>query len=903
MTLTVGPESAGSDPGPLCYDLRDADGEPKARELSLTDINLALGRIMPDRFLVALERARVDRALTEMRGARAASGFERSEDEIAAGFFEIANASMAQAIIEVSVERGADPREHVLVGFGGAGGQHVCAIARRLGIREILLHPYAGLLSAYGIGIAQASWDGQRDGLGRLLPLQGPLPSSLATEWEELETEGRLALSEPGLREDVAGSGDEAQLEVERSLDLGYRGTDTALAILLPSEDLAREDPSDAWRAAFENEHRTRFGYVRSDREIEIKALRLQVMRAEAEAIAFDGLTPGQGGAPIPQRWTKAWFPRRGRVDASVYLREALRVGDRIVGPAMILETTGTVVVDPDFELEVDGQGVFRLRALGVGEEEARVDLSEADPVRLEVLGNRFMSIAEQMGAVLRNTSVSTNIKERLDYSCAVFDQAGGLVANAPHIPVHLGAMADTVSALRDRFAPFARGDVYVTNDPFAGGSHLPDVTVVTPVFLPGADAPGFYVASRGHHADIGGKTPGSMPADSTRLEEEGVLIDAFPLVCDGVFEEDRIRQVLATGPFPARRPDDNVADLEAMVAANRAGADLLVGLVAESGERVIQVTMAQLQRAAAAKVARELAVFPAGEHRFEDALDDGTPICVRLRIEHLAHRADHPDALPARMTIDFAGTGPASAGNLNAPSAVVRAAVIYVLRSLVAERIPLNGGCLDPVEVLIPEGSILDPPTGSAVVGGNVETSQRVVDVLLGALGRAAASQGTMNNVTFGDASFGYYETLGGGSGATARAAGASGVHTHMTNTRITDPEVLESRFPVRLLHFGLRSGSGGAGACRGGDGLARRYRFLRRVTVSLLTERRLRSPFGLEGGADGAAGRNRLRRSETGVVEELPGRCEIELAAGDELWIDTPGGGGFGFEGPDPI
>jgi len=459
--------------------------------------------------------------------------------------------------------------------------------------------------------------------------------------------------------------------------------------------------------------------------------------------------------------------------------------------------------------------------------------------------------------------------------------------------------MADTVAAIRARFEPFEPGDVLVTNDPFEGGSHLPDVTVVMPVFLASASVPSFFVASRGHHADLGGKTPGSMPADSTRLEEEGVLIEAFHLVRAGHFDEERIRRVLGSGAYPARRPDDNVADLEAMVAANRAGATLLSSLVDEAGEDVVHVTMQQLQRAAASKVARELARFEPGDHRFDDALDDGTPICVRLQIEH---DETGTASLPARMRIDFEGTGPASAGNLNAPSAVVRAAVIYVLRSLVSERIPLNGGCLDPVEISIPPGSILDPPRGSAVVGGNVETSQRVVDVLLGALGRAAASQGTMNNVTFGDEAFGYYETIGGGAGATPFAAGASAVHTHMTNTRITDPEILEARFPVRLLEFGIRDGSGGSGGHAGGDGIVRRYRFARPVVVSLLTERRIRAPFGLEGGGEGATGRNRVRRRGRSDYEELPGRVEVSLDAGDELAIETPGGGGFGSKASIP-
>jgi 5-oxoprolinase (ATP-hydrolysing) len=492
------------------------------------------------------------------------------------------------------------------------------------------------------------------------------------------------------------------------------------------------------------------------------------------------------------------------------------------------------------------------------------------------------MSIAEQMGAVLRNTSVSTNIKERLDYSCAVFDGEGGLVANAPHIPVHLGAMEETVRVVRERFPALGPGDVVATNDPFAGGSHLPDVTLVTPVFT-GDAAPAFYVASRGHHADIGGVTPGSMPADSRRLEEEGVLLEPFAVVRDGRFDETGLRERLTRARFPARSPDDNVAEFEAMAAANRCGVDLLIALVEEQGVEVVAVTMRQLQQAAAGKVRREIARLSDGEHAFRDGLDDGTPLCVSLAVDG------------ERMRIDFAGTGPAVAGNLNAPRAVVRAAVIYVLRALVAERIPLNGGCLEPVDIRIPCGSLLDPPRGSAVVGGNVETSQRVVDVLLGAIGRVAASQGTMNNVAFGDEHFGYYETIGGGAGAGDGFDGASGVHTHMTNTRITDPEVLEGRHPVRLLGFALRRGSGGAGRWRGGDGLVRSYEFLAPVTASLLSERRVTAPYGLWGGEPGRPGRN-ARVHRDGRVEELPGRVTLRLAVGDRLIVETPGGGGYG-------
>ncbi|MFP6655062.1 MAG: hydantoinase B/oxoprolinase family protein [Myxococcota bacterium] len=892
IRLTVGPESAGSTPGPLCYDRGQRGSETLRPELTVTDINFVLGRVAPDRFPFDLNRAPVEQALDEMAETLAAAGFIRTREELAAGFLEIANARMAQAIIEVSVERGADPREYLLVGYGGAAGQHVCAIAKQLGIREILMHPHAGLLSALGVGLAQTSWDGERDGLGRQLSGEGEIPDTIEEDWNALISEGRAALAEEGLPNN--------RVRVERRLDLGYVGTDTALSVALSA--IQRVEEVLVWRTAFEALHRERFGYVRNDRTIELKAVRVGVSEIEKpfSLSASKALSSGSSPADRPRsiREDLVWFPGLGRVSVPIFRREDFETGHTLTGPAMILEATGTVVLDPEFELVVDAKGVFRLSACAGFESESLPDLTESDPVRLEVLGHRFMSIAEQMGAVLRKTSVSTNIKERLDYSCAVFDREGGLVANAPHIPVHLGAMADTVSEIRSRFSPFTPGDVLVTNDPFAGGSHLPDVTVVTPVFLKGEAEPDFFVASRGHHADIGGKTPGSMPADSRHLSEEGVLIESFHLVRAGHFDEERIRRVLASGRYPARRPDDNIADLEAMIAANRAGVAGLTRLTTDVGLEVVRVTMQQLQEAAALKVARELAKFPFGEHHFADQLDDGTPICVRLSIEAAVGEESRKDGLnlAARMKIDFAGTGPASSGNLNAPSSVVRAAVIYVLRALVAERIPLNRGCLIPVEISIPADSILDPPRGSAVVGGNVETSQRVVDVLLGALGRAAASQGTMNNLAFGDDEFGYYETIGGGSGATALADGASGVHTHMTNTRITDPEILEKRTPVRLLEFGLRPGTGGAGAHRGGDGIIRRFLFLRPVVVSLLMERRESAPFGLAGGEPGAKGCNRLLRRGARHAEGLAGRAEVALEAGDELSIETPGGGGFG-------
>jgi 5-oxoprolinase (ATP-hydrolysing) len=861
--FTVGPESAGADPGPLCY------GRSASRAgtlgLALTDANHHLGRVPVDRFPFPLDGAPVAAALEALASEVSSAGHAYGPDEIAAGFVEIANAQMAQAIEEVSIRRGVDPRDFALVGFGGAGGQHVCAVARKLGMRTVLIHPLAGLLSAYGIGSAERTWDRQRDA-GRRLLEAGRIPGEVEAALLDLEGEGRAALAAEGV--------ERGAVRVERALDLRYVGTDTALTLAAPRDgDL---------EAAFAATHHTRFGYARSGRALEVVTARV---RASADPGMPLPDLPGPAeraaaGAPAPRRVARVWFPGPGWCLAPLYWREDFPMGARLSGPALVLEATSTVVVDPGWDVESVAEGTLVLRDTQ-GSAAAPDVRPLDDPVRLEVFGSRFMSIAEQMGAVLRNTAVSTNIKDRLDYSCAVFGADGGLVANAPHIPVHLGAMGETVRAVRRSLPELAPGDVAVTNDPFQGGSHLPDVTVVTPVFV--GNDPAFFVASRGHHADVGGKTPGSMPPDSHALSEEGVVLPPSLLVRGGVFDEASVRAQLGAGPWPARAPDDNVADLEAMVAANRTGVALLEALCAEQGAEGVAATMRALQKAAAGKVAVEIAKLPRGDHAFADAMDDGTPLVVCVRVDG------------ARMEIDFSGTGPASSGNLNAPAAVVQAAVLYVLRALVAERIPLNSGCLEPVSVRIPEGSLLDPPPGSAVVGGNVETSQRIVDVLLGALGLAAASQGTMNNVAFGNERFGYYETIGGGAGAGDGFVGASCVHSHMTNTRITDPEVLESRFPVRLAEFSRRVGSGGRGRYPGGDGLVRCYHFLAPVTVSLLSERRTRAPFGLEGGGDGARGRNRVERAD-GSVEQVPGHAGLTLDSGDRLVIETPGGGGYG-------
>jgi 5-oxoprolinase (ATP-hydrolysing) len=866
--LVVGPESAGADPGPLCYGLRDERGDRRASEPAITDINLFLGRIQPENFPFELERGPVEARLAELRDEAAAEGLALSELALAEGFIDVLNVAMAEAVKRISVARGHDVREHVLACFGGAGGQHACAVARQLGIATVIVHPYAGVLSAYGIGCADSLWQGSAP-----VPHPELTPSvltDLGPRFEALARSGGAALAEQGF----APEG----LRTTRLLDLRYRGTETALTLEMPEDGDAL--------AAFRRRHRQLYGYVREGRPVEILQCRVEVaglsdVRAPAPA-ATDRAPEPEPLRRTPVAFAGAW------IDTPVYRRDTLRPGARLHGPALILEAIGTVVLEPGFDAEVDAYDNLLLRRTGAQAEAVRYRAAErADPVALEAFHHLFMSIAEQMGTVLRQTSVSTNIKERLDFSCALFDRAGNLVANAPHMPVHLGAMGESVRAVLERWPHMAPGDVFVTNDPYGGGSHLPDLTVVTPVFED--DALVFFVASRAHHADVGGVTPGSMPAFSTTLDEEGVLLDCVRLVAGGDFDEERFERLFSGGRWPARNLGDNRADLEAQIAANNAGVGLLHELVAHHGLATVQVYMGFIRANAARSVRDALQRIDDGVYAFADAMDDGTAVGVTLTVAG------------DRATLDFGATGPESAGNLNAPPAVVRAAALYALRCLVDEAIPLNDGCLEPIELIIPAPSLVSPRPGRAVAGGNVETSQRLVDVLLAAFELAAASQGTMNNVTFGDDSFGHYETICGGVGAAEGYHGASAVHTHMTNTRITDPEVLETRHPVRLTAFGVRRGSGGAGRWRGGDGAIRRFRFLRRLQVSLLTQRRNRRPFGLHGGEPGAAGRN-VRVRLDGSEVELEGADGYVAEAGEELIVMTPGGGGYGApEGED--
>jgi 5-oxoprolinase (ATP-hydrolysing) len=855
--LRVGPESVGADPGPLCY------GRPGASALSLSDVNLVLGRLIPDRFPLPLASSPALAALEAVARALSERGHHYTALEVAQGFFEIANANMVQAIREVTVGRGFDVREHSLVVFGGAGGQHACALARELGVREILFHPLAGVLSAWGIGISRLGWDGSRDAGGK--PLTSETLRSLSPLFEELLEDGRGSLTRDGAALE--------RLRVERELALRYAGTEAVLDVELSS------DPARV-HSEFESAFQARFGYVDRGRSLEIAAIRVRLTEDAPE-------TPEPSGAavaraqPLPIRNARVYLSGHVEPAVPVYFRESLEPGVRLKGPAIIAEATGTIVLEPDFSLVAAAGGLLRVtrdRASIAKPAPASEPLGPgADPVLLEIYANRFMSIAEQMGSTLRQTAMSVNIRERLDFSCAVFDARGDLVANAPHIPVHLGAMSESVKAVLAAHPALEQGDIFVTNDPAHGGSHLPDITLVAPVH----DTEGtlrFFAAARGHHADVGGTTPGSMPAFSRTLAEEGVVLSSLKLGSAGRFDREGVRALLLSGPLPARRVHENLADLEAQLAAVQTGARLLLELTAERGQPEVTAYLGFVQDNAASEVRRALGSLEPGRATFRDQLDDGTPIVVTLEVSD------------QELTVDFSGTGPEHPGNLNAPRAVTLACVLYFLRVLVGKPIPLNSGCLRHVRVLIPEPSLLAPGPLRAVAGGNVETSQRVVDVLLAAAGLSAASQGTMNNLSFGDGSYGYYETVAGGAGAGRSFDGASAVHTHMTNTRITDAEVMERRFPVRIKEHAVRRGSGGRGLYRGGDGVRRTIEFLAPAQVSLLSERRATAAFGLAGGASGAPGANYLND------QALPGAVAVTVEPSDCLTVLTPGGGGYG-------
>lgn len=870
VKLVVGPESAGAQPGPACY----GRGGP----LTVTDVNVFLGKVPADRFPFPLDTEAVAARLDEVRREMmrlAAEMVPATFHELAEGFVRIANANMVRPIRNISVSRGYDPRDYVLVTFGGAGAQHACAIARELGMRRVLAHPLAGLLSAYGIGQADVRRTRDRSILEPLtantLERVRFIASELARDCaEEVLSEG---VSVERIREGLV------------TLDLRYAGVDAAIGVTLPL-DRGMAD----WRDEYERQHRRLYGYVRPGRDLELVAVRVEVTGEVPRAVEPE--QPQCERHPTASSHTTTWFGGQAE-STGVYSREDLKAGDIISGPAIVCESSSTVVIDPGFECRVLSRGELLLEDVAGRDSASAEDATSGevacDPVLLEIFNSRFAAIAEGMGLTLQRTSCSTNVKERLDFSCAIFDARGQLVVNAPHIPVHLGAMGETVKRVLADNPDLGPGDVVVTNDPYRGGSHLPDVTVVSPVHDPASGDLLFLTASRAHHAEIGGIVPGSMPPFSKNLGEEGVLIRNFRLVSRGESREADLERLLSAGRYPSRNVRDNLADVAAQVAANNSGAAQLLELVAVESRPVVEAYMKHIQAAAERKMRQALSRLPDGVYARTDFLDDGSPIQVAIT------------KTGETASIDFTGTGPVVAGNLNANRAIVTAAVLYVFRCLLAEEIPLNAGVLAPLTIHLPE-CLLSPRESAqadecpAIVGGNVETSQRVVDVLLGALGLAAGSQGTMNNFTFGDGTFGYYETICGGAGATPQRDGADAVHTHMTNTRLTDVEVIERRYPVRIREFSIRRGSGGAGQHRGGDGIVRRVEFLRPLSVSLLTERRgAYPPYGLNGGEPGATGRNRLIRADGSEVD-LGGKRQIDAQPGDVLVIETPGGGGWG-------
>ncbi len=857
----VGPQSAGANPGPACY----RRGGP----LTVTDCNVMLGRIQPAFFPRVFGPGGdepLDREATLggfealAQEIAAATGEPRTPEEAAEGFLEIAVANMANAIKEISTQRGYDVSEYTLVCFGGAGGQHACRVADALGMTRVFLHPLAGVLSAYGMGLADMRVMRERAVEARLT---AALVDRLRRDLDALGRDARAELGRQGVR-------DEAIATIER-VHLRYEGTDAALVV--PLADLP------GLVAGFEAAHRRRYGFIVEGKSHVVEAVSVEAVgRTERVADPLLARHPA-GQPPASVRMISA----AGAVETPLYERGALAPGQRIDGPAIVVEPTGTNIIEPGWRAELTARGHLVLTRAGPARRRPAMGTA-VDPVLLEIFSNLFMSIAEQMGSTLENTSYSVNIKERLDFSCAVFDRAGSLIANAPHMPVHLGSMGESVeTVIRSRAAAIAAGDVFVLNAPYNGGTHLPDVTAITPVFDTAGSRILFWVASRGHHADIGGITPGSMPPASRRVEEEGVLIDDFLLVERGRFREAELRALLASGPYPARNPDQNVADLRAQIAANEKGAQELRKMVEHFGLEAVWAYMGHVQDNAEEQVRR--AIVALGGGRFAYEMDDGAVVSVAISIDRAQRGA----------VVDFAGTSAQRPNNFNAPAAVCRAAVLYVFRTLVDDDIPMNAGCLRPIRIVIPEGSMLSPRYPAAVVAGNVETSQVVTDALYGALGLMGAAQGTMNNFTFGDDRYQYYETVCGGAGAGPDFDGADAVHTHMTNSRLTDPEVLEWRFPVLVERFAIRRGSGGRGLHRGGDGAVRRIRFRAAMTASILSGRRLVPPYGMAGGEPGKVGRNYVERADGSVVE-LAGTASIEVQPGDVFVIETPGGGGYG-------
>ena len=852
----VGPESAGANPGPTCY----RRGGP----IAVTDCNVMLGRLPPQFFPAVFgpnQNQPLDVDTVRAKFEALSHQVDKTPEEIAEGFLRIAVENMANAIKKISVQRGYDVTEYALQSFGGAGGQHACLIADTLGMTKVLLHPFAGVLSAYGMGLADIR--AMRERSVELL-LNDGLTARIADALDAMSEEAGAELRGQDIAED--------RTEILRKVHIRYDGSDTALEV--PYGTIA------AMTGAFEAAYRSRFGFVMQGKGLVVSALSVEAVGRSFDLVS-DDLAGGKGRPGAME--TVAAYMAGGFVKAPVFDRDRMTAGQKVKGPAIIVEKTGTNVIEPGWEAELTTIGnlvLTRIEALP-----SRVAIgTRADPVMLEIFNNLFMSIAEQMGHTLQNTAISVNIKERLDFSCAIFDTGGNLVANAPHMPVHLGSMGESVRAvLRNNEGTIAPGDAYVLNNPYNGGTHLPDVTVVTPVFHEDGSRILFFVASRGHHSDIGGRTPGSAPPDSVHINEEGVLIDNFKLVDQGRYREDALREVLTSARYPARNPDQNVADLRAQIAANEKGVQALCKMVVHFGLDTVEAYMGHVQDNAEESVRRVIDVLKDGI--FEYPMDNGQTVKVTITI--------HKESRGA--TVDFTGTSRQGQNNFNAPAAVCRAAVLYVFRTLVEDDIPMNEGCLKPIEIVLPEDCMLNARYPGAVIAGNVETSQIVTDALYGALGVMAAAQGTMNNLVWGNNRYQYYETVCGGSGAGPDFDGTDAVHTHMTNSRLTDPEILEWRLPVLLERFEIRRGSGGAGRHRGGDGVRRVIRFLEDMDVVILANHRIVPPYGMAGGADGNTGRNWIDRTD-GKTEALTATDFRKVAAGDVFTLETPGGGGYG-------
>ncbi|MGB3512221.1 MAG: hydantoinase B/oxoprolinase family protein [Microcoleaceae cyanobacterium] len=923
----VGPESAGANPGPAAYG--------KGGPLTVTDCNVMVGKIQPDFFPKVFGKdgnlpLNLEIVREKFIQLAAEIGNSKKPEEVASGYLAIAVEKMANAIKKISLEKGYDISEYTLCCFGGAGGQHACLIADALGIKQIFIHPYAGVLSAYGMGLADIRVMKEKAVEKILTPELLPEIRQIFTT---LETEAKQEINSNQNQTSLC------------KVHLKYQGSDSTLIV-----DFAENIPT--MKAEFETAHQQRYGFLMAEKSLIVEAVSLELIQ-QMETLEETENYPTQKTAITPITTTKIYTAEKW-YDTPIYLRENLQLGEKINSPALIIEKTGTNIIEPGWQAELTVKNHLILTKIKTTENKTEITANSqtkiptsADPVMLEIFNNLFRAIAEQMGITLQKTGSSVNIKERLDFSCAIFDKDGQLVANAPHIPIHLGSMSESVNAvISDKGNILKPGDVYVLNNPYNGGTHLPDITVITPVFPPPQktkdvslsqrkdstviakqeqnksitqklksvnppanetiisdnqttlprtpsektekiETPIFYVASRGHHADIGGITPGSMPPHSKTVEEEGILIDNFQLVKNGKFQETEILNILTSGKYPARNTNQNIADLQAQIAANEKGTQELQKMTEKYGLETVQTYMKFVQDNAEASVRRAIKKLSSSlsKKTSTSTFDDGNKIQVSVSL----------DKKNLSAKIDFTGTSPQLPTNFNAPTAVCKAAVLYVFRTLVDDDIPLNAGCLKPLEIIIPKDSMLDPKYPAAIVAGNVETSQTIADTLYNALGIMASSQGTMNNFTFGNNKYQYYETICGGSGAGTDFHGTDAVHTHMTNSRLTDPEVLEWRFPVLLENFAIRSGSGGEGLYKGGNGVIRQIRFLEPMTAGILSGHRVVSPPGLNGGGDGLVGKNYVERSD-GKIEELGSTATVEMNIGDVFVIETPGGGGVG-------